>query len=692
MPRIRIASAAIATFVLLPACSAIIDTNPDGVIADVGGKGAAKGGKEGGGAPSGGGSATVGGTSAVVGGKAAGGTGGTVKPDAGSSAVANGEGGGLGQSGTPGASNGGAGGSVATSGGNTSGVVGGTTSTGTSGAATKGGATGSSGATGVGGAGGAGTATGGGALAIGGRTTGGVATTFGGATGVGGKATGGAVSAGGGAAIGGAATGGVAPTGGMPATGGSSQIVCTGTVNCSGKCVDLQTDRSNCGNCGTTCESYQFCSGGTCLPHYVSTKILATSDLAADAAKQVVSAAVQTNKASGDLLVQIRVTKASVTLSAPSEYLTQVSSNSTAVALARFTATGNLVWGRDLESALGSTTDQPINAGLITPFVLAANGDPVLAYYRYDPPPTGPALRTGRYWMARINGNNANPTWATSYAVGHDPRTIVARSAKNDFISFGPPPDGAGGSIWRIVDNGTSATATLVGTNYASGALPGSDGETVWLWGCGYAGTFAINPWSTQTFNITANPSQAAGTDAFILGAQDTGQSIGPWMSEGDWGPLYVVGMDASGDLIVAARSSGYTTFNGGQDFIPQAGQVLVKINHITGQIVWRTSLAVAPAQIIAVPGNRIATLTQQLDPITQMPIPNATYIISIYSTADGSLLSTILAGMMGQMVAAGTTDLFVLGVVSSAADFDPGAATDSRGSTPGVFISRYSF
>ena len=49
MQRSRIASAALSVLVLLPACSLIIDTNPDGVITGVGGGGKGKGGSSSGG-------------------------------------------------------------------------------------------------------------------------------------------------------------------------------------------------------------------------------------------------------------------------------------------------------------------------------------------------------------------------------------------------------------------------------------------------------------------------------------------------------------------------------------------------------------------------------------------------------------------------------------------------------------------
>jgi hypothetical protein len=37
-----------------------------------------------------------------------------------------------------------------------------------------------------------------------------------------------------------------------------------GQTSCSGKCVDLTSDSSNCGTCGTACQPSQFCQRGTC--------------------------------------------------------------------------------------------------------------------------------------------------------------------------------------------------------------------------------------------------------------------------------------------------------------------------------------------------------------------------------------------------------------------------------------------
>ena len=221
MPRVRIASVAIATLVLSPACSFIIDTNPDGVIKGVGGKGAATAGRNGTGAASDGGS-TVGGAGTQVGGKNAAGTGDGMTVGVGGNSVnpgVAGQGGSVATTaGATSSSSGGTGGGVVVTNGGTANGVGGATGTGTSGA------------TSVGGVAGLGTAISGGA---------------------GGKATGGAVAAVGGNSAGGAATatGGAATATGGATTCGASLGDCTSAPGCE---TPLNTI-SDCGACGKTC-------------------------------------------------------------------------------------------------------------------------------------------------------------------------------------------------------------------------------------------------------------------------------------------------------------------------------------------------------------------------------------------------------------------------------------------------------
>jgi hypothetical protein len=38
-----------------------------------------------------------------------------------------------------------------------------------------------------------------------------------------------------------------------------------GTTNCQGKCVDLQTNQNNCGQCRVVCSQGELCQGGQCL-------------------------------------------------------------------------------------------------------------------------------------------------------------------------------------------------------------------------------------------------------------------------------------------------------------------------------------------------------------------------------------------------------------------------------------------
>src|SRR5215203_5414934 len=45
------------------------------------------------------------------------------------------------------------------------------------------------------------------------------------------------------------------------------QCVCpSGQTDCSGACVDLNTDRSNCGKCGNQCPEGVGCEAGSCPP------------------------------------------------------------------------------------------------------------------------------------------------------------------------------------------------------------------------------------------------------------------------------------------------------------------------------------------------------------------------------------------------------------------------------------------
>src|SRR5438270_876686 len=48
-------------------------------------------------------------------------------------------------------------------------------------------------------------------------------------------------------------------------SGGQCALTCQqGLTNCSGTCVNLQTDLGNCGQCGAGCAAGQVCSGGKC--------------------------------------------------------------------------------------------------------------------------------------------------------------------------------------------------------------------------------------------------------------------------------------------------------------------------------------------------------------------------------------------------------------------------------------------
>jgi hypothetical protein len=55
-------------------------------------------------------------------------------------------------------------------------------------------------------------------------------------------------------------------TGGTSCLAGFCRTACpSGTTSCGGKCADVSTDSANCGSCGHACPSGQGCTGGVCM-------------------------------------------------------------------------------------------------------------------------------------------------------------------------------------------------------------------------------------------------------------------------------------------------------------------------------------------------------------------------------------------------------------------------------------------
>jgi len=195
-----------------------------------------------------------------------------------------------------------------------------------------------------------------------------------------------------------------------------------------------------------------------------------------------------------------------------------------------------------------------------------------------------------------------------------------------------------------------------------------------------------LNPLTSDQWAFTSNPFQYGGEDAFILGVRGTSTSVGAWMTEGDYGPQLGLAALPGGDLAVTAQGNGYMNFNGGQSLLAQTGNVLFRLATSTGQILWRTPLAQTPASVIAAPGGRIAVLYRGAasDPSS----------VLVFDGTSGALVSTLPLppSVSQQVLAAGETDLFVIGDYSAAYDFDPGTGTDKPSSGRGVYITRYSF
>ena len=459
---------------------------------------------------------------------------------------------------------------------------------------------------------------------------------------------------------------------------------CPGTTHaCGNACIDYSTSKDNCGSCGNACEAFQFCAGGKCLPHYVSTwvqPVTSGGDVGG-----VQSAAVFIDGTQDDLLLGLG---GDLVLSAPGAPFTAELHGS---GLARYAPDGTLVWSRNFNSLLGAANAVP---------TLLGNGDIGVGYLKYDPS-GGPVAGTYTTRVSRVGGHTGDLVWEAKFpdkltSSSATIRWLVSLPARQEIISFASPAQTftLGGRIDQTTDLGSSGTVSaLTSQNYIMDAASGADGATVWMWGAyDNGGSAMLNPWSSQTWQLTQNPFQFSGGDGYLLGARDDGSTTGPWFTEGDYGVMMKLLIDSDGDLIVAFTSGGPVTFNGGQELLPAGGCVLTKISHETGHIVWKTAISastdqdVLPDQLVLAPGNRIVTANTSSAVLVNT--------LNFYSAADGSLLSSFSgAGVVHDgVIASGQTEMYLAGTVTNPTDFDPGAAADMLGATPGVFVSHFSF
>jgi len=370
-----------------------------------------------------------------------------------------------------------------------------------------------------------------------------------------------------------------------------------------------------------------------------------------------------------------------LTLSDPGASMTTTTTGS---AYARYTADGKLALYRSIANLAG-----PNAAGGESKLALIPPSDLALSYSKYDPS-SGPVAGTYSMRLARVNGITGNLAWEAKYpdktASSGFPLLVVPRPTQGDILTYRATLSRSGpGQACQALDGGTSATVTCSGDSYAIDAVAGADGSTAWVWGApGVDKSIPLNPFSTTQWPFKGNPYQYGGEDAFILGIRGNSTSVGPWMTEGDYGPAIGLAALPGGDLAVTAQGNGYMTFNGGQTLVDQMAFLLFRLDVSNGHILWRTSLKEIPYAVIAAPGGRIAVLFQ---PSGSNPS------VQLFDGSSGALLSTLpLPPSYYPILAAGQTDLSLLGDYSSAVDFDPGNGTDKPSSSRGLYISRYSF
>jgi hypothetical protein len=453
---------------------------------------------------------------------------------------------------------------------------------------------------------------------------------------------------------------------------------------CPNACANLTNDKQNCGGCGIACEGYQYCRASKCTPTYAWTRVLPVTPL--DAIPQVQSAAVGST---GDIFVQSTLfpgaTPATVTFSNASETNNQATTMFTTSVLARYTAANVLQLGANLTfSFLGQSS----GISSLSNIALTSTDDVMVG--GVDIVTSASGVNTGTNVLTRLDSTLfLNRKWAASLPAGGGAVQIFPRTPRGDYVTTGFVPDefhGITGQVDQVVENATLGTS--LGSYIDQSAALGSDKTTLWLGGgnagqVGVSGLLALNPWSPTTTNVAAGQS-------FIIGAKDNGTSFGPWLTTNAStrpAAFWKLAATATGDLIVLTGGggrgdTGAVSLNGREILSLADTQAIFKLATSTGTVLWKTGITSSfPFITIAPDGATIAVGSQ-----------GATYSLNMLSDADGSIVASFTGSGTAQAIAAGVNSLYVLGVVTGAADFNPGAKTDIQGNLPGIFITRFSY
>jgi hypothetical protein len=461
----------------------------------------------------------------------------------------------------------------------------------------------------------------------------------------------------------------------------------SGQVVCGAACVDKNSDKQNCGGCGTTCESYQYCRSAKCSPTYEWTRVLPVSPL--DAIYQVHGAAVTSTD---DIIVQVDLSAGSssttLTFSNPQETNAQVTTMYQTVALGRVSSTNHLTYGQDLAySFLGQSSG--IQTTSVSPLVVTANDDIVVGGVDAVTNASGTVVASNV--LVRLDSaNSLNRKWAASYSNGATPNLILPRPPRGDYVTVGPSPDefhGITGQVSRVLEAAT--TATNISSYLANAAALGADKTTLWLIGgnygqAGLSGPVALNPWSPTTTNLTNGQS-------FIIGAKDDGSSFGPWLTTNSGtrpANLSRIVADPNGDLIVVAvgaggGATGAITLNSHEIIGAQEAVTIFKVTAANGGVAWKVPVPFSAFVPIALAPDGAAII---VSPAT------STYALTMFADADGTVPASFTGSGGAQVVASGPKSLYILGVVTGSADFNPGSKSDIQGNLPGIFITRFSY
>jgi hypothetical protein len=129
--------------------------------------------------------------------------------------------------------------------------------------------------------------------------------------------------------------------------------------------------------------------------------------------------------------------------------------------------------------------------------------------------------------------------------------------------------------------------------------------------------------------------------------------------------------------------STGAVTLDSHEIIGTQETVTIFKVTAANGSVAWK----------VPVPSSAFVPVVVAPDGAAIIVSPTtSTYALTMFADADVTIPASFTGSGAAQVVASGPKSLYILGVGTGSADFNPGSKSDIQRNLPGIFIIRFSY